>query len=552
MEKITVATYLAKYLAKFGVKNIFMLSGTGSIFLDDAFAHQKGIKHICARHEAAAVIMAQASAKLTNSIGVVIATTGPGGTNAISGIVESWVDSVPVLVISGQVATSQNLKTRSFGVQGFDIISNVKKLTKYAVQVKSPNKIKYHIEKAIHYACSGRKGPVWLDIPFDVQSAKINEKKLLSFQSKKKNKKTFNKFKINKIFELIQNSKKPIIVFGQGIRQSEIINKFKKMIEYLKIPCITARMGLDILPFNYKFFFGLAGMRGHRFSEKILKSTDLIICIGTSFSHAFAGEKFDQFNKKAKIAMVNIDQKEMNKPNLKIKIKIKSELKNFFNDLNFIYKKNSSKNFSKWLEECRFLKKKLTTVNNSMKQNPINSYYFTKCLGEVSDKNSVFVNDAGSSNYVCSQALEIKKNQREITSGAFYSMGLAVPMAIGASASYPKKTIIAITGDGSIELNIQELRTMSINRLNIKLFVINNGGYASIRKSQDDMTGGRYTDDEEVLDFNKTAGAFNIKYYKINKSKNIKKDLKKILKSKGPSLTEVFCDPNQKIIETFN
>ena len=191
-------------------------------------------------------------------------------------------------------------------------------------------------------------------------------------------------------------------------------------------------------------------------------------------------------------------------------------------------------------------------VSKELNKNPINSYYFIKCLSELTNENTIFVNDAGSANYACSQALELKKGQREITSGAFYSMGLAVPMAVGAGVSNPDKQIIAVTGDGSIELNIQEIRTMSINKLNIKLFVINNGGYASIRKSQDDMTGGRYTDDEEVLNFEKISSAFEVDFFKIDKAENIKSKLQEVLSNKRPAMIEVICDPEQKIIETFN
>ena len=266
----TVANYLAKYISKIGVKNIFMLTGTGSIYLDDAFANQRGIKHICARHEAAAVLMAQASAKLNNKIGVVIATTGPGGTNAIGGVVESWVDSIPVLVISGQVRQNQIVnKARSFGIQGFDIISNVKNITKYSVQVSKPNEIRYHLEKAIYFANEGRKGPVWLDIPFDIQNSKIKEDQLKKFFPNKKIKENIKTGTVNKIIKYINKSKKPIIVYGQGIRQSDSIDEFKKLISFLKIPCITARMGLDILSYDEKYFFGLAGMRGHIFAQKI-------------------------------------------------------------------------------------------------------------------------------------------------------------------------------------------------------------------------------------------------------------------------------------------
>ena len=552
-QNTTVANYLANYISNIGVKNIFMLSGTGSIYLDDAFANQKGIKHICARHEAAAVLMAQASAKLNNKIGVVIATTGPGGTNAIGGVVESWVDSIPVLVISGQVRQNQIVnKARSFGIQGFDIISNVKNITKYSVQVTKPNEIRYHLEKAIYLANEGRKGPVWLDIPFDIQNSKIKVNQLKRFIPKKKTKTNIKINIINKIIESIKKSKKPVIVYGQGIRQSNSIDEFYKFINYLKIPSITARMGLDILPYNERYFFGLAGMRGHIFAQKIFKETDLIICLGTSFAHSFAGEKFDQFNKSAKILMVNNDKVEMTKPALKVDLKINSDLNYFLNLINNRLKNSFNSCHNRWVETCLNYKKKMKIVSKELNKNPINSYYFIKCLSELTNENTIFVNDAGSANYACSQALELKKGQREITSGAFYSMGLAVPMAVGAGVSNPDKQIIAVTGDGSIELNIQEIRTMSINKLNIKLFVINNGGYASIRKSQDDMTGGRYTDDEEVLNFEKISSAFEVDFFKIDKAENIKSKLQEVLSNKRPAMIEVICDPEQKIIETFN
>ena len=550
-----LADYLASYIANLGIKNVFMLSGTGSIHLDDAFAHTKNINYTCARHEAAATVMAEATAKLNEKIGVVIATTGPGGTNAIGGVVEAWVDSVPILLISGQVSSNQISKgIRSFGIQGFNIIENVKKITKYAVQVRDPNKIKYHLQKALFLSKYGRPGPVWIDIPFDVQSAMININNLESFDYKKE--KYFelkNNFKLNKFFNFLYNSKKPVIIFGQGIRTSNAINNFKSFLKAYKIPSIAARMGIDILPYNNNFFFGLGGMRGHKYSQKILEESDLIIALGTSFTHAFAGKNYKQYNNKAKFIMVNIDKKEIKKPSLKVDLPIIANVDNFLRSLTKNNKSKKFKNrFTKWLEYCHFQKKKLPTCLPSFKKNPINSYFFIESINKSSKKNDIFVNDAGSANYVCSQNLRLKEGQREITSGAFYSMGLALPLAIGASLEYPNRRVIAITGDGSIELNIQELRTLALNNLNIKLFIINNEGYASIRKSQDDMTGGRYTDDEKVLNFSKIALAFELPYFIIKDYKELDKKIPKIFNIKGPSLVEVICDPQQEIIQTLS
>ena len=547
-----VADYLANSISDLGVKNVFMLSGTGSVHLDDAFAFQKDINHICARHEAAAVYMAEAAAKLTGKIGVVIATTGPGGTNAISGIVEAWVDSAPVLVISGQVNTAQISKgVRSFGVQGFNIIENVQNITKYAVQITDPYSIKFHLEKAIHEATSGRPGPVWLDIPFDIQAQKINQDELEGFNIDYKPKVSIDK-KINEVISLIKSSVKPLIIFGQGVRSSGAIEEFESFLENYQIPAICSRMSFDILPYENPFYFGMGGMRGHKAPSILMKEADTIVILGSSFTHAYAGDSYDCYNQDAKLVMVNLDNSEATKPGLKIDISLNVDVKEFLYTANILHNKNDV-HYPTWLSRCRYLHENLPSVDDSMAKNPINSYYFVECLNKVSEENHIFINDAGSSNYICSQALKLKKGQRELTSGAFYSMGIALPLAIGASATELDSQVIAITGDGSIELNIQELRTLSQNNLNVKLFIINNGGYASIRKSQDEIVGGgRYTDDEEVLNFENVAKAFELDFEILDNYQSLEIDLKKILSKKGPALIEVVCDSKQEIIEPFN
>jgi acetolactate synthase-1/2/3 large subunit len=553
MSKISVSKYLAKFLTKRGVKNVFMLSGTGSIHLDDAFASEKGLSYVCARHEAAAVMMASADSKLSNNLGVVIATTGPGGTNAIGGVAEAWVDSVPVLVISGQVHSSQiSPNVRSFGIQGFNVIENVKNITNFAVQIKKPTQIKYILEKAIYFAFNKRPGPVWIDIPFDVQSHLIDEKKLIGYKPKLQPKKiSKDLFKISNILKLINRSSKPVIIFGQAIRSSDSIEIFKKVLNKLKIPAISARMSTDILKQNNPYFFGMGGIRGSVYSHKILKQSDLFIVIGSSFTHSFAGDNYDLSANK-KIVIVNIDKNEIKKPNFNPSIKLNIDVKSFLSNFSKHTQKTKLKSFKTWINKCNEIKIKNPIITNKFFKNPINSYFLIECINKNSKRNTIFVSDAGSANYVASQALRIKENQREITSGAFYSMGVALPMAIGAAKSNPKYQTIAITGDGSIELNIQELKTLSIHNLNVKLFIINNGGYASIRKSQIEMTGGRFTDDDDVLNFMKIANAYDIKYSLIKDYKKMSTQIKTILKNKKPEIIEVICDYSQEIIEPFN
>ena len=548
---IRVADYLANYLSDIGVKNVFMLSGTGSVHLDDAFAFQKDMNHICARHEAAAVYMAEASAKLNGTIGVVIATTGPGGTNAISGIVEAWVDSTPVLVISGQVNLDQVSEgVRSFGVQGFNIIENVENITKYSVQITEPESIKLHLEKAIHEASSGRPGPVWLDIPFDVQASMITPEDLEGYSPEKSS--THIDHDLDNIKSIISDAQKPLVIFGQGIRNSNTINEFNHFLDLYKTPSISSRMSLDILPYEHPYYFGLGGMRGHKAPAYLLKQADLLIILGSSFTHAYAGDEYDFYNKNAQTIMVNIDSSEMNKPGLNIDYPVELDLNNFFKVMN---QESDSYSIDRtdWLKNCQSLHLDNPTVDESLAKNPINSYFFVECLNNVTNNEHIFVNDAGSSNYISSQALKLKEGQREITSGAFYSMGLALPLAIGAAVTQPSSQVIAITGDGSIELNIQELRTLSQNNLDVKLFIINNGGYASIRKSQDEIVGGgRYTDDEEVLNFENVAEAFELQFEILDDFETLESSLERILSKKGPVLIEVVCDSRQEIIEPFN
>ena len=549
---IRVVDYIAEFIVKLGVRNVFMLSGTGSIYLDDAMAFHEKITYTCARHEAAAVLMASAAAKLSGGLGVVISTTGPGATNAIGGVAEAWVDSVPIIVFSGQVPTDQIIPgVKSFGVQGFNIIENVKKITKYSHRVDDPTSIRYHLEKAVDEAVSGRPGPVWLDLPIDIQSALIMPNTLEKYK-KKKPKIVASNSDIQAVLNRLTNSHSPLIVFGQGVRNGNAISELDEFLKATSIPSICSRMGVDIFEGSHPNFFGLGGSRGNSVSNNIFRKSDFIIAVGCSFTHAFGGEKYEYMDKTAFLVMVNLDNAEMSKPGLNVEIALNLDVKVFFTYLlATIHNGKTGLDFKDWLGQCVFFKKKAIEHLKPPMTNPINSYFLIKCLNNCSNENHIFTNDAGSANYVSSQALSLKRGQRELTSGAFYSMGVALPLAIGASVTEPDKQIIVITGDGSIELNIQELRTASKAQLNIKIFIINNGGYASIRKSQDEMAEGRYTDDQDVLNFRKVADAFELRYLLLDDCHSLEKLIISELNSSDPCLIEVLCDPNQEINNSF-
>lgn len=559
---VRVADYIADFIYKQGVSDVFMLTGGGSIYLDDGVACNKNLKVICVRSEATAPMMAEAYSRLNHELGVVYVTTGPGGTNAISGLVEAWVDSAPILIISGQVQrnlTSYNSgikNLRSFGIQELNIIEIVKSITKYAEIVNDPGTIRYHLEKAVHLAKSGRPGPVWLDIPLDVQSARVNEFELEGYiPLTKRSEQDVVDCQIKNVFNLLKSSNKPLFIGGGGIRSGKTIDEFKELIDISGIPVIFSRLGQDILPFSHKNNLGHGGIKGQYFTSLVMKECDLVISVGSRLSVPFAGEDLNMFSKDARIVMVDVDEAELKRVSMRVDIAIQIDVKLFILKLLDAMKDGRLPEYNKWLNRCCDYKEKYPIVTSSYKRNPIDLYYFISRLDVLSRENNIFVSDAGSAYYVTGQGYRFEKGQREITSGAFASMGLTIPLAIGCAVADKDAQILAVTGDGSLELNIQELKTLSSYHLNVKLFVINNGGYVSIRNTQDILCEGRYIGSDqancdEILNFQKVADAFDLPYFLIGKHKNVDSGILEVMNKKGPVLVEVVCDSKQKIIES--
>ena len=545
-----VADYITEFLFNNGIKTSFMLSGTGSVFLDDAFANYEGMSYVSARHESAAVMMAVGYYKSSQKPGVALVTTGPGGANAVGGVVEAWVDSVPVIIISGQVESKfLNKKLRYFGAQGLNILPIIEPITKFSKTITDPYSIQYYLEKALYCSLEGRPGPVWLDIPFDIQSAIISDpSKMRMFKPPQRIEASIDEAtsQVDLILEKIINAKRPLFILGQGVRQGDAIEEFKKTIELFDVPFLVSRVAIDIFKASFKNNLGLAGMKGSRYSQKIMDESDLVLSLGCSMNVAFTNESEALFPN-ADVIMINNDQNEFNKPGLNLDMKVLLDVKLVLEEMikKILIKKN--KQFTSWTEYCLKLKKDYPIVSPNLAGNPINSYFLVSRLAALSNIKQHFVSDAGSSYYVTGQALDYEFGQKDITSGAFATMGVAIPMAIGASCYDKDAQIIVVTGDGSLELNIQELKTVSQNSLNIKIFVINNGGYASIRESQDEYSEGRYTEDEDILDFSKIANAFEMNYEIIDDYISIDEQINKITSNSIPTLIEVVCERDQKI-----
>lgn len=556
-----VADYIANFLKEKKIKDIFMLTGYGAMYLNDAIKLNK-INYYATRNEATAPIMASAYARLKNKVGVACVTAGPGATNAIPGLAEAFVDSSPIIVFSGQVEYSHTtystkLKNiRTFGTAEINILPIVKPLTKYCEIIKSPNDVRYILEKAFYYALEGRPGPVWIDVPLDIQRKTIKIKNLRKFKiPKSRSLSLSNTKKINQLSLLLKKAKKPLIIAGNGVKQSGIALDLYKIIKKFSIPLMTSRLANDIYSHNDKFSLGLAGIKGSRYCKQIMEESDLILSLGCRLAPQLVGHNFNVF-KNAKIVSVDIENDELLKRGCKIDIAINENLIKFIPFFNRFLIKNKTPSFKSWLSKCQTLKKNKPMINNSYLKNPIDLYYFMHKLDQISNNKNILVTDAGSNYYVGGQVWHFTKGQKELTSGTNAAMGLSIPLAIGAAIAEPSKQIFAVTGDGSLELNIQELKTISHYKLNIKLFVINNGGYVSMHKWQDNIGGRRldtaeYTGDD-TLNLKKISEAFELDYYKINNYKNIVKNLKNIRLNKSPAFIEVMCDNKQKIFNAIS
>lgn len=548
-----VADYIAQFLKKNGVTDIFMLTGYGAMYLNDAI-EVAGIRHYACRNEAVAPMMAESYARIKQSLGVACVTAGPGSTNAIPGLAEAWVDSAPVLMLSGQVDIAHTTratklpKFRTFGTAEIDVIPVVESITKFSAEVTDPYTIRYYLEKALHYALSGRPGPVWLSIPIDVQRCEINESKLQGF-TPDESIPTTDDTTIERIANLLCQAQKPLIVYGQGVRQSDTSKDLLNLINTLRIPAICSRLGQDILPHS-GYVFGHGGVKGTTPCKQIMGQADFVLSLGCRLAIQFVGMTLQHFSPTAKVVAIDIDQNELLKPGVKLTEGILADLREFMPKfLNYI---NHQKlpDWSMWVEECRTFEDSICVIG--MKRNPIDLYYFMSRLDALSTNKHILTTDAGSNYYVGGQVFTFQRQQREVTSGAFAAMGTSIPLAVGAAVADPDKQILAVTGDGSLELNIQELKTISHYGFNIKLFVINNGGYVSMKKWQDMYFDGRRIDEEETtgvgtLNLQKIANAFDLPYTRIDDYTCIDSNLHEIMSDNKPIFVEVMTDTCQKI-----
>ena len=553
---IKVSDFIANYLAESEqtAKDIFLVSGGGNMHIIDSIGKEKRLNYVCNHHEQACAIAAEGYARVSNKIGIAVVTTGPGGTNAITGVLGAWTDSIPVLIISGQVkfittiGSQPELQLRQLGDQEINIVDIVKPVTKYAEMVIDKNKIKYHLQKAIHLAKSGRPGPVWLDIPLDIQGALIDENDLESFIPDS----TPNyDNKIAQVIQALNKAERPVIIAGNGITLSDANDDFLALVEKLKIPVIATFARYDILKEDNPYYFGRFGTVGHRASNFVVQNSDLIIALGARLNIRAISYNWEYFARAAKIIAVDIDNNELNKHTLKTHIKIHTDAKKFINEL---ASTSFYKSYQQWLEQCNKYKVQYPTLVESRKQvvDYINSYYFFDLLSNLVPENSVYVFGNGTACVSSYQCLKVYGTQKVLINSGTASMGYDLPAAIGACYAHNKKDIICVTGDGSLQMNIQELQTIIHYQLPIKLFVLNNDGYISIRNTQNNIFAGHLVGADKTSgvscpDTIKIAQAYGFTTFKIASQANLAENLQIILNHQGACVCEIMLNPNEKM-----
>jgi acetolactate synthase-1/2/3 large subunit len=556
-----VADYVFKFLIEKGVNSAFMISGGQAMWLVDAlYKNRDIIKTICTHHEQAAGMAAEAYGRITGKLGVALVTAGPGSVNVINGVVGGWTDSSPMMVISGQSALysvqyQEQSKIRQFGIQGIYIKPLVEAVLKYFITVDDPSKILYYLQKAYHLATTGRPGPVWIDVPLDVQKMEVPTSILEEYIPPPSTIYYNDAFKqkVAETLSLLSKSKRPIFLVGQGVRISKAIDDFYAVLETLRIPVLTSRLGIDIINSDDELYVGRPGNYGERAAHFAIQNSDLIISVGCRLAAALVGHDPASFGKNAKKVVVDIDLKELEKPGVKIDISVNSDAKYFFKEMLKQLHNIPRLDFHEWVEKCNYWKRTYPVVQDSYKdEKPVNSYYFTNVLSDLALKDDMILVDTGSCFHVACQTWKIKKGQRFLTTGGLSSMGYWAA-GIGACVANDRKRTIVITGDGSLQMNIHEFATIKHNNLPVKVFIFNNNGYLLIRQTQRNFMEDRFFGEGAATgvwcpDSLKIAEAYGIKGVRIASVAEVETKIKEVLEYDGPVVCDVMTPEWQLII----
>jgi acetolactate synthase-1/2/3 large subunit len=550
------------FIASQGVKHIFLLPGGGAMHLVDSLGCCKELTYITLLHEQACAIAAEAYARVTNNLGVLLVTTGPGGTNAITGIAGAWLESTPCLVLSGQVKRSDMKKdsgVRQLGPQEVDIISMVQSITKYAVTVDEPNTIRYHLEKAVYLATHGRPGPVWLDIPLDVQAVSIDSENLFSYEPSvpyelSNSPQAFAY--VNEAINLLNQAKRPVLLAGQGVQRSGAINKFIPFVDTLGIPVLTTWAAAELIPYDHELNFGRPGMIASRGSNFILQNADCLLTIGARLDASVIGFDHTNFARAARKIIVDIDQNEINKVKTKVDVRACVDAGLFIDEILDKQDQLIHNNYSEWIKRCRdWINRYPIVLPEHRETNKfVDMYYFTEILAEELDTGDLIIpGSSGTAIDIFWLVFEVKQNQRLISTGGLGAMGFGIPASIGSCIASENKRTISVDGDGGFQLNVQELAIVANRALPIKYFILNNQGYGSIRNMQRSHFGGNLVASDATSglflpDLIKVASAYGLATFQITNHEGMRDIIRQVIHSDGPVLCNVMIKPEQKVM----
>jgi len=554
---VRVSDYIAKRLVEFGVRHVFMLTGGGAMFLNYALGKHSKLKTIFNHHEQASAMAAEGYARITGQPAVVNVTTGPGSINTLNGIYGAYTDSIPMLILSGQVKRETYIRSydlpdlRQLGDQEVDIVSMIKNLTKYAVTVTDPQTIRYHLEKAWHLAQTGRPGPCWLDIPIDVQSSQVEEGSLAGFPDFLTPGPAPKALpdQVAQVLDRIRLARRPVVLAGSGVRLSGQVEQFLDVVHRLGIP-VTTGWTHDTIASDDPVFCGRPGTIGTRGGNFAVQNSDLLLVLGSRLNIRQTGYAWNSFARVAYKIWVDVDPAELARPTVKPDMPIAADLRDFLREMQKQLEVWDPTCHQDWLAWCRERNHRYPAVlpKHRTFNGAINPYHFIGTLFENLGNDDIVVTGNATACIVSFQAGKIKVGQRLFSNSGSASMGYDLPAAIGAAVAGCDRRVVCLAGDGSLHLNIQELQTVSHYQLPIKIFVLNNNGYLSIRTSQKAFFGEVVGESPEsgvtFPDYIQLAQVYGIQTKRLA-MEHFEDDLRDVLSLKGPVLCEVMLDPTQ-------
>lgn len=550
---IKVSDYIIDFLVKQGVSDCFMLVGGGAMHLNDSAGSHPGMNYVCCLHEQACAMAAESYARCKRDLGVAIVTTGPGVTNTVTAIGAAWIESTPLFVISGQVKRADSLENtgvRSMGVQELEVVPIVESITKYAIKLKDPQMVRYELEKCVAIARQGRPGPVLLDVPLDVQGSFVDEVSLKSYSDEYK-KPVIKAETIKEVVKLLETAKRPIFYGGGGVYMSNASDAFVQLAEKFNVPVMTTWNGIDIIWNDHPLYMGRPGAIGQRAANFIIQSCDLLVTFGTRLASLQTGFNYDEYARDAKMVMIDIDPAELDKAKLHPYLKVECDVKGFIEQL--LKLDVNVPNYQNWIKACKDVVAQFPNINEEWRKadEPANSYLLVESLSKQMKADDVYCGGrAGTCVDTIIHAFQVKKGQRVIATKGLSSMGYGLPAAIGTAVANPGKKIVCNNGDGGFVMNIQELAVVKHLNLPLKIFVLNNHGYATIVATQTNVfkrhfVGCDSNSNLDLGDIKAVAEAYGIKTYSITKNSEIDDVVAEVLNDDGP----VLCDVNVSIVQ---